>query len=34
MLALANFTGWQPSEIGEMDFDDFVEFVSELPKEK
>jgi len=31
-IALASYTGWQPSEIGELDFEDFDAFLSELPK--
>jgi hypothetical protein len=34
ILALAAFTGWQPSEIGDLDFDEFSDYLDELPKEK
>ena len=34
MLALAHFTGWQPSEIENMRFEDFAMFVNRLPRDK
>lgn len=33
-LALASFTGWQLSEIDEMDSEEFYEFCLLLPKDK